>query len=106
KNVYKEIEEYSFDSNVFKQESAFLVGTWQSAKYFEAQNDLIREVFNFNKPKDLVNLKIAAEIIQKNAVAVHIRRGDYMNPELAKSRMVFGSLSYYQKAFEMMNEFV
>ncbi|MDR7131777.1 hypothetical protein J2X69_004142 [Algoriphagus sp. 4150] len=106
KNLYKEIEEYSYDQGVFEQDSAFLVGTWQSINYFERQNDLIREVFNFNKPTDAVNMTIAGEILKKNAVAVHVRRGDYMNPEHADSRMVIDPLKYYNEAFHVMNESV
>ncbi len=106
KNLYKEKEEYGYDEGVFEQNSAFLVGTWQSFKYFESQNELIREVFNFNKPIDTVNLTIAGEILKKNAVAVHVRRGDYMKPELAESRMVIDLLDYYDKAFKLMREYV
>lgn len=105
-NVYNEIKEYYFDENVFEQESVFLVGTWQSMKYFESQKTLIKEVFNFNKPSDLVNLKLANEIQSKNAVAVHVRRGNFIKPELADSRMLNDSLNYYHKAFNIINESV
>jgi hypothetical protein len=106
RNVYREAQEYSYDEKVFEQESAFLVGAWQSISYFESQHLLIKEVFNFNKPKDIVNLSIASEIRKNNSVAVHIRRGDFTNPELAESRMVIDSLSYYREALKLIYESV
>lgn len=105
-NVYRERLEYRYDPKVFEQESSFLIGTWQSLNYFESQNDLIREVFNFNKPKDIPNIKIANEIQAKNSVAVHVRRGDFMKPGLAKSRMVIDSIDYYHSAFSIINDTV
>lgn len=103
-NIYREKEEFVYDEEVFLQKSSFLVGTWQSIKYFESQSDLIREVFNFNKPKDLVNIKIANDILKSNGVAVHVRRGDFMNPLIAKSRMVIESTDYYFKSFDIIRE--
>ncbi|MEN2284136.1 alpha-1,2-fucosyltransferase [Algoriphagus sp. SE2] len=104
--VYKEKQECIYDAEVFQQTSSILVGNWQSIKYFDSQSDLIREVFNFNKPKDLINIKIANDILNTNAVAVHVRRGDFMNPLNAKSKMVIDSCDYYFKSFEIIREHV
>ena len=101
-NVYNEKKEYEFDQSVFEQEDSFLVGTWQHIRYFEGQSELIREVFNFNKPKDLVNLKIANDIQKGNSVAVHIRRGDFMKPGNMDTRMIIDSSDYYNRAFELI----
>ncbi|WP_296700652.1 alpha-1,2-fucosyltransferase [Algoriphagus sp.] len=103
-NIYKEKEECVYDEEVFLQKSSFLVGTWQSLKYFEAQSDLIREVFNFTKPKDLINIKIANDILNSKSVAVHVRRGNFMDPQIAKSKMVIDSSDYYYKSFEIIRE--
>lgn len=105
-NIYKEVQEFSYDEKVFEQESSFLVGTWQALKYFESQEVLIREVFNFTKPQDMINIKLAEHIKSKNAVAVHVRRGNYLQPELAGSRMLNGALNYYREAFSIIRETV
>lgn len=102
-HVFNEVKEFGYDENVFEQKSSLLVGTWQCFKYFESQEYLIREVFNFNKPKDTVNMKIAYEIQNKNAIAVHVRRGDFTNPRMANRRTVIDSAHYYDKAFELIN---
>ena len=102
-NIFHEAKEYTYDKRVFEQENSFLIGTWQCIKYFESQKELIREVFNFNKPGDTLNLRIANEIQSKNSIAVHVRRGDFTTPGMSNSRMVIDSNSYYDKAIELMN---
>ncbi|OOG68952.1 alpha-1,2-fucosyltransferase [Algoriphagus sp. A40] len=103
RNVYQEKMEYHFDEEVFRQAYSFLVGTWQSPKYFETQQQLIREVFNFNKPHDDLNLQLSSDISSSNAVAVHVRRGFYLEPTLTSSRMVIDSSDYYYKAFDIIS---
>jgi len=104
--IYKEKEECVFDINVFNQSSSLLVGTWQSFRYFESQSELIKEIFNFNKPKDIINLKIANEIKYKNSIAVHVRRGDFVKPKLANRKLVIDSNYYYYKSFDLIMESV
>lgn len=105
-NIYREVKEFSYDAGVFELQDAYLVGNWQSLKYFESQEKLIKEVFNFNRPSDQLNLKFANEIKSRNSVAVHVRRGDFTKPQLSDSRMLFDSLSYYQESFEIINKSV
>jgi len=101
-NVYREKQEYCFDPEVLSQQKSFLVGTWQSPKYFENQEQLIREVFNFNTPSDRTNLQVSNEIANSNAVAVHVRRGFYHEPALARSRMLIEPYDYYYRAFDII----
>lgn len=103
-NIYHEKMEYHFDEEVFRQRNSFLIGTWQSAKYFESQQELIREVYNFNKPSDDINIQVSGEISASNAVAVHVRRGFYIEPTLTKNRMVIDSSDYYYKAFDVISK--
>jgi len=78
--LYKDIEpdtivkekEFHYDPNLFSQVKADLVdmqGTFQSSKNFEEIKEDIRKWF---KPK-------SADYLGDNAVAIHIRRGDYIN---------------------------
>lgn len=106
KYMFNETMEYSFDERVFEQENSLLIGTWQCFKYFESQEDLIREVFNFNKPIDPLNLKLSKEIKSVNAIAVHVRRGDFLNPGMSNRRIIIDSKDYYQNAFDIMSNSV
>jgi len=103
-NIFQEKMEYNYDEEVLRQSSSFLIGTWQSPRYFESQQQLIREVFNFNKPHDDINMQMSGEIANSNAVAVHVRRGFYLEPTLTRSRMVIDSSDYYYKAFDVISE--
>ena len=103
-NVFQEKMEYHYDEEVLRQSSSFLIGTWQSPRYFESQQQLIREVFNFNKPHDDINMQMSGEIANSSAVAVHVRRGFYLEPTLTRSRMVIDSSDYYYKAFDVISE--
>lgn len=103
-NVFQEKMEYHYDEEVLHQHFSFLVGTWQCPKYFESQQQLIREVFNFNKPHDDINMQFSSEIADSNAVAVHVRRGFYLEPTLTRNRMVIDSSDYYYKAFDVVSQ--
>ncbi len=92
-----------FDPKVLELERAYLTGVWQTEKYFEAIREQVKEAYRFRS----LNLSGAmrqyeAQIRGSNAVAVHIRRGDYLAvPEL------YGEIcteEYYRNALEKMRE--
>lgn len=103
-NEFHEKLEYQYDEEVMQQRDSHLIGTWQCPKYFESQQQLIREVFNFNKPHDDLNLKFSTEIAASNAVAVHVRRGFYLEQSMSRSHMVIDSSDYYYKAFDLISQ--
>jgi hypothetical protein len=76
--------------------SCYLSGFWQSYRYFDNERQLILSQFSFKNEPVGENLSSYTEIIEsKNAVSVHIRRGDYTNPD---SGFYCLPLSYYQEA--------
>jgi hypothetical protein len=81
---------------------AYLDGYWQSPKYFENIEDIIRADFTLkNKlPTNIENLK---EIIEKeNSLCVHVRRGDYIK---SKVHNITGK-EYYDNAVEKMKSLI
>tara|TARA_R110002096_G_scaffold78683_1_gene185109 strand:+ start:4828 stop:5601 length:774 start_codon:yes stop_codon:yes gene_type:complete len=72
-----------------------LVGYFQSEKYFQKHADYIREAFSIDgKTEEVINKKYGS--ILKNApVAVHVRRGDYLQLIDAHPPC---SVEYYEKA--------
>jgi hypothetical protein len=63
----------------------FLIGFWQSYKYFESISDgLFSDLSPKNSLSDL-SQKILSEIQASQAVGVHIRRGDYVSLDSAKN---------------------
>jgi hypothetical protein len=51
----------------------FIEGNWQSEDYFKDIEPIIREDFQIVSPNDATNLKIAEQIRNCKAVAVHVR---------------------------------
>ena len=98
KNIFLEKKEHVFDPEVFKCKNQLLIGTWQAERYFADQRDLIREVYNFKKPTDNVNIEMAHKLSEINGVAVHIRRGDYMTQNWKATHCVIDGPAYYEEA--------
>lgn len=100
----------NFDEQVLQRDPAYLTGYFQSEKYFADIAEQVREAFSFSEriwdgldEKLVKRIKSYKEQIRNTrAVALHIRRGDYLNvPEL------YGGIcteSYYAKAVSLMKE--
>jgi Glycosyl transferase family 11 len=76
----------------------FLDGYWQSYRYFDSIADDVRDAFHATNPRSGAAKELLARIADENAIAVHVRRGDYAaNPKLTRK---FGLLSreYYHQA--------
>ncbi|MCY7350061.1 MAG: alpha-1,2-fucosyltransferase [Cytophagaceae bacterium] len=82
----------------------YLAGYWQSPTYFEDVETEIRREFTWKIPFPPQSVRWLEQIDQKNAVAIHVRRGDYVsNPDYARR---FGTLplSYYERALRYLAE--
>lgn len=100
----------NFDEQVLQRDPAYLTGYFQSEKYFADIAEQVREAFSFSEriwdgldEKLVKRIKSYKEQIRNTrAVALHIRRGDYLNvPEL------YGGIcteNYYAKAVSLMKE--
>ena len=94
-----------YDSDVLKiGRRAYLKGYWQSAKYFECIENVIRRDFTFRNQLEGKNLFLAERIISECSVNVHVRRGDYVsNPHTASVHGVC-SIEYYRTALEILEK--
>ncbi len=102
--AYQE-KQFNFDSYVFQTEYAYLVGCWQSEKYFPNVKEELLEKFqltddNINKE----NQDIKEQIHACCSVSMHIRRGDYLEEEHAGLYGGICTPEYYQRAIQYMNE--
>lgn len=70
-----------YHSDVFTNDkSRYYIGYWQSWKYFNGIEDIIKWSFTFDEtllPAE--NVDILSKIEKTNSVSIHIRRGDYIN---------------------------
>ncbi len=77
-----------------------LIGYWQSERYFRHIADAIRRELTPIEPMDAENERALANIRGSNAIAVHVRRGDYVTNPLAAAAHGVPSLGYYRRAMD------
>lgn len=92
---------FNFDKSILSiGRNAYLDGYWQSPKYFEGFEDIIRKDFTLKKEL-LDNVIILKEQIEKNnSLCVHLRRGDYVgnaNHEVVNN-------DYYTKSIALISQ--
>lgn len=95
---------FHFDSNIFKvSKDSYLIGYWQSEKYFKDIEDIIRKNFTFKyisgNSGDLIN-----KINNTNSVCVFVRRGEYVRVPHIGEKHGFCTLDYYKKAIDYISE--
>jgi hypothetical protein len=76
----------------------YLIGYWQNAENF---HQIFTKLKSYITPISLSkkNEDMRNEIISRNSVSVHIRRGDYLSKETMKNHGVC-SIEYYIKSFK------
>lgn len=102
------VESKMYHPEVFGFENAYLEGYWASNKYYADIMPLIQEKLAFSNIND-ENRVLAANIEQSvclgiHTCSVHIRRGDYLDPENAA---MFGGIAtedYYESAFKHIRD--
>ena len=93
---------FSYNPEIeYQKPPVFLDGYWQSEKYFEAIKPILQREFTV-KEAYITNLQPLTNTIHNSqAVAIHIRRGDYTNRKLLAVHGVL-PLSYYTAAIEQL----
>ena len=105
-NVLAVFKERSFDFDPrFSQcgSHTYLVGYWQSERYFAEIADLVRQELTYQPAPDAANAQWLTRIRATNAVCVHVRRGDYLLPAHFRHHGLC-SADYYRRALRLMRE--
>jgi hypothetical protein len=81
-------------------DECYLMGNWQTEKYFVKFNEAIRADFTFKLPPVGRNAELIEKISNSVAVSLHVRRGDIAAnpPSLAFHGLC--SLDYYRRSIE------
>ena len=75
-------------------------GYWQDPQYFEGIRETILKDFSFSELKNPEDADLQDQITTCESVAVHIRRGDYINNPAINQFHGTCSFEYYKKAAE------
>lgn len=84
----------------------YLVGYWQSERYFAAIADHIRSDFTLKAPLTGLNLILSREMAAVESVSLHVRRGDYVSEARVAQLHGTCSLDYYRRAVAHIAEHV
>lgn len=95
-----------YNTNILEApDNSYLIGYWQSYRYFENIKDTIRNDFTPKKSLSIKSLEYKKIIeLSSPSVAIHVRRGDYVS--LSSAINYHGALSkkYYRQAIDMMTK--
>lgn len=96
---------FCFDPKVLAlQDGTYLVGYWQSAKYFEDIRDILLEELRPRESMSVLDAAVAKKIAETTSVSIHVRRGDYVS--LPSAAQVHGvcPIDYYQSAVSSLQD--
>lgn len=100
--VYNE-RQFTFDPDFLRLHPPVIIhGDWQTELYFKKYESQIRHCFAFSPLENSDSNTIIANAIKNtNAVSVHVRRGDYLNPSILSLNGIC-SESYYENAIGLI----
>ena len=101
---FGEKQSFGYDPTVFNCErNTYFEGYWQNERYFKPYETQIRQALKLKAPLTGHNLDLAQQMqAVPNAVALHIRRGDYVSNEQANAAHGVCSFSYYEQAVQQL----
>lgn len=93
-------DEFFCDATLSMMDNTFFSGYWQNENYFQQKEDMVKRYFEFKQipDHDSINKEIENLIFSNNAVALHIRRGDYLQSPMHRTL----TINYYLEAINIM----
>jgi hypothetical protein len=84
-----------------KCKTVFFRGIWQSELYFDLAKGKVKEIYSFQKDRLSTKTQKMLRIIEeKNAVSIHVRRGDYLHHNNLGGMC---TIDYYKHAIEYIS---
>jgi hypothetical protein len=105
--VYYEQNPHHFDSSLlnaptFKTQNLYLMGYWQSYRYFESIKKILQLEVIPKSPLDAHYQNYLNQIKASSSAMVHVRRGDYVHLASAAKVHGFLGLDYYQQGMDAL----
>lgn len=80
---FPEKERNIFDSSIFEKDDAYLDGYWQNERYFKGIESQLKKMLKLDFSSQFQGQAFYNEILETESVAIHVRRGDYLqNPHI------------------------
>ena len=96
---------FSFDKNFMKiSHPVWLKGFWQSFKYFDTSEEMIRHQINTSKKLSEESNNAYLKILEFDSICVHIRRGDYVTDSHTSNYHGICTMAYYEKGIYIASE--
>jgi hypothetical protein len=107
--IYTEKCHYKFDSQLeraptFATQNLYLIGYWQSYRYFESIKKILQAEISPKIPLDAHYQNYLKQILASTSAMVHIRRGDYVHLASASKVHGFIGLNYYERGMTTLLE--
>jgi len=107
--IFAEQTPFRFDSRLvhapaFPQQNLYLMGYWQSFKYFEFIKSALQAEITPKNPLDRHYQSYLKEIQSSTSAMVHVRRGDYVHLASAAKVHGFIGLDYYRQGMRRILE--
>ncbi len=102
--IHKFIESQMYHPEIFTFEKMYVSGYFACEKYYVDILYDLRDKIRFPKSANPLNYEMAEKMKAHESVSVHLRRGDYLDPENVD---MFGNIctnAYYRKAMEIIRE--
>lgn len=106
-SVLREEGSYAFNAGAVLQGTnklRFLSGGWHHYEYFTVIEDKVRAAFQFPNIMDERNVEVIKESMASNAVAIHVRRGDFLDKNNYEKFGKVCSQDYYRRALKIVSE--
>ena len=105
--LYYDQEPVYYIPSIFKEleKNQYLIGHFQSYKFFYDYKDSILKEFQFSQNNLSEKTKKMEEVIGcSNSICIHVRRGDYLNGYYYETLGKVCSMDYYKRAVEYIRE--
>lgn len=96
-----ECEHMGFGGHNINNSSKYLVGYWQCTEYFANIRDILINEFKYMGELSKLQKQMITDMQSENSIAVHIRRGDYLN---VQDIYVNLERNYYDAALQYITE--
>jgi hypothetical protein len=85
--------------------SSYLIGYWQSERYFKHNRDLILRIFSFPEISEPHNVNFEHEINKYvDSISLHVRRGDYVLDKHTNSYHGTCNMDYYKNSMTYLSK--